>query len=161
MPFCHGLAGAVMTCSMLRLASFSAIHSIAITDQVTRRIPVGDGLNQSLSSPFRCGVLGDVEVNNFGTPVSENHDDKQHFESKRRPGKKSMAMISVLWFFRNVFQFMAGAARHAPLSPLLAHATSDCVSSKARHPHGNYHSREQPCFEKPKGCLCISEIVSY
>ena len=65
-----------------------AVHSIAIMDEVTRGIPIGNRLNQLLSNPFRCGVLGDVEVQNFSPPVSENHEDEQYLETKRRHGKE-------------------------------------------------------------------------
>jgi len=92
MPFCHGLPGAVMTCWTLRLASFSfaalPVHSIAIMDEVTRGIPIGNRLNQLLSNPFRCGVLGDVEMQNFPPPVSENNEDEENLETKRRHGKE-------------------------------------------------------------------------
>ena len=62
----------VETCQLL--VDCSAVHSIAITDQVTRGIPVGNSLNQLLSNPFRGGVFGDVEVQNFPPSVSENNE---------------------------------------------------------------------------------------
>jgi hypothetical protein len=59
-----------------------AVHSIAITDEVTRGVPIGNRFNQLLSNPFRCGVLGDIEVQNFSPPVSENHEDEQDLETE-------------------------------------------------------------------------------
>src|SRR5215204_806384 len=81
-----------------RVVHCSAVHSIAITNQVTRCIPIHYSFNHLLGRPFRCGVLGDVEVQNFPPPVSENDEDEQHLETKRRHIKEidSHDFISVI-----------------------------------------------------------------
>lgn len=86
----------------------SAVHSIAITDQVTRRIPIRQRLDQLLCSPFHSGVLGNVEVQNFAPAVSENNQDEQHLEAKHRHGEEIDSNDLISSFFRNVFQFCNG-----------------------------------------------------
>jgi hypothetical protein len=80
MPFCHGsrvrhdlLNVEPREC----LIHCSAAHSIAIPDQVARGIPIRDRLNHLLGDPFRCGVLGDVGVQNFPPAVSENSKNER------------------------------------------------------------------------------------
>ena len=65
-----------------------AVDAVAIAEQKRRRGVIGKGVHELLGGPVRCGMLGDVEVNDTSSMVSEHDEDEKDTEAHRRHGEE-------------------------------------------------------------------------
>jgi len=64
-------------------SEFSAENSIAVAQQVARRLGEGKGLPQLLSGPLRSRMGGNVEVQNATTVMGQNQENVKNLEADR------------------------------------------------------------------------------
>jgi len=91
--FRQGEAGAVMTSSMpklstLRLTDPLAVYTVAVPNQITRSSIKRERFYQLMRRPLCRRVLGDVEVDDSPSIVSEIDEDEQHPTSLGRDDKE-------------------------------------------------------------------------
>ena len=82
-------------------ANIIAVHLIAVANQMTARIAMGERLDNLLGGPVRGGMLGQMEMQHLTTPMLQHHENEHYPQAHRRHGKKSIETI-VLMFLRKV-----------------------------------------------------------
>src|SRR5215470_17738364 len=69
-------------------AELFSVYAIPITDQITGRLAIAERLDHLLGGPFRCGVIGHIEMEHFPATMLQHQEHKQYSQPYGRNRKE-------------------------------------------------------------------------